>query len=340
MLYLTVEDSLRLSASLLNAVFNTAAIVAITDIFQKKIKQEVVKTFAPVLATVMIFVGPLYIPAVNTLYYLGQLFSGVWHNPTSQPLKVFVIINFFLFIYMLENREQLGQQSASRPRIKLKKLDLYFILFSLLLLLSGVFKSNLNTFFIPSLFIYCCIDVITTRFKSFWFCFKTGLAVIPSCILILIQSTILEELATTTVIFAPMLVWNHFSPYPFLSIIISLPFPIFTCIIGFKKIIANKMMLLSAIMLVVSILIFILFAFDPGTFYPDFGWGMMVCTLLIFVTSFIFFTNEIIEIDIKKTRAKVIVITGVLLLTAQFLFGSLYYYLGVTGKISFQGGLF
>jgi hypothetical protein len=52
-----------------------------------------------------VFVGPLYVPAVNNKYYLGQIYSRIWHNPTSQLLKLVSVVVFFLFIDLLNHRQ-------------------------------------------------------------------------------------------------------------------------------------------------------------------------------------------------------------------------------------------
>jgi len=316
------------------------AIAAISVVFQKRLKPEKLVTFAPLLAVVMIFVGPLYIPIVNRIYHLGQFQSGVWHNPTSQPLKFFVIIIFFLIMHLIENRERLQNEIVQASLLKLRKLDIYFVLFSVLLMLSVVYKPSLALVFIPSLFIYCCIDVINTGFKSFWFCFKAGLAVLPSCLLLLVQNTVLADAANTTIIFAPLLVWKIYAPHPLLSALISLPFPIFICIIGFRRLFINKMMFLSLLMLVVSILFFVLLAVYPGVVAMDFIWGVAICTLLIFVTSFIYFVDELTRIGIKQTKGKITAVVGTALIFMQFIFGVVNYFMQTSGKTTmFKGWL-
>lgn len=335
-------DSARLSASIVNAVFNTLAIAAISIVFAKHLQIKHKQLFVPVLAIVMLFAGPLYIPAVNDSYYLGQLYSGVWHNPTNQPLKFFIIVTFFLFIYISKNRERLEQETFSRLPFKISKFSCYLILLALLLLLSALFKPAHVLVFIPALFIYCCIDLITTRGKSIAFCIKIGLSVLPVGVLLLLQSILLTGLGGGEISVSPMTVWNHWSPHPILSLLISLPFPIFAICVGYRRLHKDKMMILTLLMMLIALLQFIFFVIDHehGIVAGDFAWSMQVSTLLLFVTSYIFFNQRITKHTKKAIKRRALAIIGNVLLITQFIIGSIFYIMLVRGQTEIWEGLF
>lgn len=335
-------DSARLSASIVNAIFNILAIAAISIVFIKYLEMEHKRFFAPVLAVVMLFAGPLYMPVINESYYLGQLYSGVWHNPTNQPLKFFIAVTFFPFIHMSNNRERLVQETLSRLPFKISKFSCHLVLLALLLLLSALFNPAHVLVFIPALFIYCCMDLITTRGKSIAFCIKIGLSVLPVGVLLLLQSTLLTGLGGGEISISQMTVWNHWSPHPILSLLISLPFPIFAICIGYRRLHKDKMMILTLLIMLIALLQFIFFVIDyeHSIVAGDFAWSMQVSTLLFFVTSYIFFNQKITKHTKKAIKRRVITTVGHAILFAQFLFGGIYYIMLVRGTTETGGGLF
>jgi hypothetical protein len=261
LLSLPEDDSARLAAALISALYNAISVYIIGVVLYKHLKTRFCLRSVPFLAVMLILCGPLYIPSVNVNYYLGQLFSGVWHNPTTQPVKIFIIASFFLYCHMLSNRERLQAETIPWLPFKIRKLNGCYILMAILLPVSALFKTSLNLVFIPSLFIFCCIDIIATKLKSFRFCFMLGLSVMPACLLMIIQSVLLGDLGGSKVIVSFMTVWKAYSPSPFLSVLISLPFPLFVICISLGRRIKNRMMLLSLILLTVSMLEFSFFVF-------------------------------------------------------------------------------
>ena len=149
----SVWDSLIMATAALTAIFNTLTVIAISVVFKKKVISKPLVLLAPLFAIIIVLIGPIFIPAVNTRYYLGQLYSGVWHNPTSQPLKLFIIVIFFLFSYIMENKERLQKEKSNGILRKISKLNSYLTIFSFLLILSSLFKPSLIIVFIPSLWL-------------------------------------------------------------------------------------------------------------------------------------------------------------------------------------------
>jgi len=140
------------------------------------------------------------------------------------------------------------------------------------------------------------------------------------------------------IVFAPMVVWSHFSPNPLLSLIISIPFPIFIYLIYIRRLFTNKILFLSLIVQTVSILIFTLLTNTKDPLNADFLSGVSVAILLTFVVTFICFIDELTRVGIKSIKEKVIAIVGSLMFLLQFIYGSTHYYMLMIGRTSYLSG--
>ena len=325
LLNIPANESPVIAAALMSGIVISLTMLTICFVFMKFLKTTYRFVLAPIFAGIILFCGPLYVPFVNTNYYPGQLFVGVWHNPTTQPLKFFIIVVFFLYCHILNNRDNLEKENMLRWPIKMSKLDFYFILIALLLSVSAIFKSSMLLVYIPATFIFCCVDVIATRFKNLGFCMKSGLSVLPACLVLGAQYIILRDFSDSRVVISFMTVWNTFSPHWFLSIIISIPFPLFVLCLCGRQLFSNKMILFSLMALIISIFEFMLLVVDPYRLAGDFSWGMQLCALLIFVVSFIVFNNYIYEQGRAAFKTKVVAIIGYSILLAQFFYGVVFF---------------
>jgi hypothetical protein len=318
---LSVYDAQVVAASLFGALLIAFTMLVMNFVLVKFLKTTYKYVLAPLLSIAVIFAGPFSVSAVNPNYYLGQIYSGVWHNPTSQPLKPLIILIAFLFIYMFINKERLQSEYFQRKKksffpFRLNKLNFCFIALGFLLALSMIFKTSLILVVAPALFVFCLIDFISSKFKSFKFCFKTGLSIIPACLIMIFQSVALGDWGEQAVIFAPMLVWNNFTPHPFMSAVISLIFPIFVIAVCWRRLYSDKFMFFSLICIVISIATFALLALYPRWAPADFAWGMHVSALLLFTSCTITFFNYINE---KKNY--IVGAIGILLLLTHFFYG-------------------
>lgn len=274
--YLPLEISEDMLPIVAQAIENSVVLV-ITFRLIKLVYQRYFKInelWSNIFSIMMMFVGPLYLPIVNIKYYLGQFTANPWHNPTTIIVKPFAIGAFFLYCYIYDNRNN----AKNRTNILL-------VCFSALLVIGGIMKPSFYETFVPALFVFCVVDVIITRFKSLWFCIKTGFAVIPVCILALVQCALtFTKEGIGGIILAPFAEWSNFTNNYVGSFLISFAFPIAVfCIVGFKKYIKKSYVLLSILLLCSSLSQFIVFGFENGGGAGDFIWGVYLAVAILFI---------------------------------------------------------
>lgn len=174
LIYKVIHD-ISLSLGLTQSVFVTASFLAMLYAFRTFFNSYAmynriysIKVYGYSLA--LTFVGPLFCSVINPRYYLGQLTSNAWHNPTIMAVKPFAIICFVLFFKLLHT-----------PKKGL------FIKLAFFLLISTLFKPSFAQIFIPAVTIFCCMELWFFRTKKFDFCVKCALALIPTLIMLVIQ---------------------------------------------------------------------------------------------------------------------------------------------------------
>ena len=239
-------------------------------------------------AVVMMFVGPLYCPLINSSYFLGQFSPNPWHNPTSFAIKPLSILLFFFYCYLYRQRTC---PDSLRVQINAKTLfsreNLLFVLFAFGLWFSAFMKPNFYQTFVPALFVFCVIDFFVTRFKSFWFCFKTALAVLPVCLQALRQYTGAFTEQGNGVVFDPFLVWDIYSRHKLGSFLLSLAFPIAALICFYssknKKVLRDPSVGLSVLTFLSAFVQYCLLALAQNPEYNDFAWGVFLAVFNLFI---------------------------------------------------------
>lgn len=120
------------------------------------------------LATSFLFLCNLFIPIAWPHFYFAQtLVTQAWHNSTYIFMRVFAILAFLYFILIYKNRYE-------------KSSWLHWVLFTLFMILANFSKPNFCLIFIPSLFIFLLFELIISKGKLFWFCFKLAISLILS----------------------------------------------------------------------------------------------------------------------------------------------------------------
>ena len=230
----------------------------------------------------MTFAGPLYIPAINNTYDLGQLLVTAWYNPTTIAVKPLALICFWLYIDLVEKH-------INNEKTYSKK----FVLLSGILLLSVLVKPTFFQIFVPSLFLFCLIDILVSKGKSFWFCFKTGLTVIPSCMLAIVQLWISFYSASDNGIMIGWLTgWHEFSNHIVGSILVSILFPLVILFFYRKELFANKMILFVLICFGTGIIQYALLYEKAKLGHGNFSWGAHLGVFLLFLVSCVLMENR------------------------------------------------
>ena len=248
--------------------------------YVNKIFYKMEKKWAQIFAVGIMFVGPIYLPLVHKTYYIGQFTANPWHNPTSFAVRPIAVATFFLYCWIW------NQHNDVIKRINRRKENLLLLVFSLSLLISGYLKPSFYQIFVPALFAFCVIDVLRTKFKSFVFCMKTAMAVLPVCVMALLQYLTSFITVGNKVILSPFKVWSYFTPNIVGSFVISMAFPIASylfCRYSEKRTQHDSTFLLSILLFGSAVSQFVLFSFEEGWTAGDFVWGVYLATLIVFI---------------------------------------------------------
>lgn len=216
----------------------------------------------------LLFVGPIYIYCICPTYYLGQFTPNPWHNPTTLIVKPIAVLTFYSFIRLYEEKK--GQVVE-------------FIKFCLLLAFSLFIKPSFFQTFIPGLIVFCIIDCIKTRGRSFKFNLDVAIAVIPSGLIMLIQSAVSLNNIKNSVVWMPFYVWRLYSNNLVFSLILSVAFPVVVTVIYILHKEWCNSLFLAWCVFGSGLLQFMLLGFEKGTSAGDFLWGVYVALFILFI---------------------------------------------------------
>lgn len=226
------------------------------------------------LAIINMFIGPLFIPCISQNYYLGQFTANPWHNPTILMIKPLAMVTFFLYCHLVQERSICDDS---------KKQNILFVVFALCLLFGAWMKPSFYQAFVPALFVFCIIDLIKTKGASLKFDIKTGFAVLPVCILAIMQYIVLFNNDGNGIIWAPGSVWKSFSDNAGLSFLLSMAFPLLVLIVSKGKVLKNVDGLLSLLFFLTSFGMFACLSFAENGDNGDFLWAVYLSVLILFI---------------------------------------------------------
>lgn len=287
---------------------------------------------AALIAGIMGFVEPLYVPWFNAFQYEGQFSINPIFNPTHMAVKPFGLICFMLAVDLI---------LAYRGRDKLyfinigKNLWLY-IAFGAFLFLSAFTKPTFLYMLLPAGAVYLLIDLGFAlkkkdgSAKKVWgFMWRIACASIPALLYLLLEYAAFYFWGGTnedaSVAFAPFLTaWHIYSPDVPRSLRLSMAFPIWMVITNLKYFLRTEEGRLSLLGYIVGTAEFC-FVVETGDKlgHLNFSWPMMSGMLLLWVicgARLIALTLNPIE----HKRSNVIVMGGWILLLLH-LFSGLYY---------------
>lgn len=278
-----------------------------------------------VVAIGLLMAGPFYVKAINQAYYLGQLTSTPWHNPTTIAAKPFAIGTFWCYAKSLEADKKDAVMLIRQKRIK--KETMYLIWFSLVLAVSAFAKPSFYQMFLPGLFLFCVTDVIRTRFRSFWFCVKTGIAILPTCAIASYQYR--RTISSMNHMYLKWgEIWGELTKSIPLSILTSVIFPLFMLIVSYKQLLMERKVQLAVFAFCSGVLQFAAFSFEIN-WGCDFAWGAYQGTSLLFLVS--------AELLLKCWREKGlhwVTVLGSALMAVHVLFGT-WYWVQMYQKLTF-----
>jgi len=273
----------------------------------------------------MHFFGPLWFPAFEGAYMIGQGTFNVWHNPTNTAVKFLAVAVFFLFVRSFHMGEDekltlLGKQIGKRG------VDALLCVGTTL---SLVIKPSFFQVFAPTLAIIFVLDFLTAR-RSLVRYVREGILYVPAAAIILWQTVSIfftggNEESGMEIAFLE--VWEAQSPNVALSILAVAAFPLFVAIFCEKNLFKNKMLLYALIFYVVAVLEAALLA-EVGwrRYHGNFFWGMNLSIGIVFLAAILTFLRyRHAHKGDRKWHVRVKRLIGSILLLLHFGEGLAYY---------------
>ncbi len=206
----------------------------------------------------------------NFHVYLGNISPNQWHNSTLIFAMPFNLLLFYFSVKHIHSNQLRD-----------------FWIMSILSIISILCKPNYALVFLP---IFCSY-LLLLNYKEKQLLLgivKTALIALPSIILLLLQWYFTfkhnnTELSPVKTIFAPFIVWGTYSPHIFISLILSIAFPLTTVSFYFKKM--DSYWLISWLVFIFSLIIFSLLAEYPAYAAGNYGWGAIAANYILFLFS-------------------------------------------------------
>lgn len=224
-LFFSLPYSYELTAIFLSIV-TVATIVATYILLQELLKKYAIKCSRNIIWIIALacnFFMPFFVKNINPTRYLGYQSPSIWHNSTYLCMKLVACITLIIFLRLIDTYY-----------ISFKKKD--WSIFSGMLLLSCLVKPSFLTIFAPAMAIFMLFELI--RKVEFKRIVVMGLTLLPSVIILFIQSLILFDPDTNQSIFIKFgVTLRLFSERPVETLVLSCAFPllVLTCTIIEKR---------------------------------------------------------------------------------------------------------
>lgn len=249
---------------------------------------------AALMAGILGFVQPWYVPWFNVYQYEGQFSINPIHNPTHMAVKPFGLLCFMLavdLILVYEGKEKMYFTSVRKDRW-------LYILFGTTLFFSAFTKPTFMYMLLPAGMVYLLIELgIALRRKNgsvkrVWhFTWRMACASIPALLYMLLEYVAFYFWGGTNedasvAIYPFLMAWHIFSPDVPRSLRLAMAFPFWMLITNLKYFFQTEEGRLSLIGYVVGTLEFA-FMVETGEKlgHLNFAWPMMSGMLLFWVIS-------------------------------------------------------
>ena len=133
-----------------------AVVTALTNVLTLNIVLEYMKKKIPnvddniwaLFGGGLMFVGPLFVPWINSNYYLGTWSPNVWHNPTNNMARPFGVISTILILEIIDAKEKVIRKH---------------IVLAIMLGLSVIAKPSFLQGIAPAMALFVIINTIYTK---------------------------------------------------------------------------------------------------------------------------------------------------------------------------------
>lgn len=287
---------------------------------------------AALMAGILGFVEPLYVPWFNAYQYEGQFSINPIFNPTHMAVKPFGLICFMLAVDLIlayQGKEKLYFVN-NRKNLRL------YIAFSVFLLLSAFAKPTFFYMLLPAGAVYLLIDLGFAlkrkdgSAKKVWgFMWRVACASIPALLYLLLEYSAFYFWGGTNedasvAIYPFLTAWHIYSPDVPRSLRLSMAFPIWMVVTNLKYFIKTEEGRLSFLGYAMGTTEFC-FVVETGDKlgHLNFSWPMMSGMLLLWVIC----GARLIALTVTPATHKrnSIVVLGGWLLLLLHLFSGLYY---------------
>ncbi len=194
-----------------------------------------VKVGAAEMAFAVSLVGPLYMPWMNSNYYLGQGTPNTWHNPTNLAVKIFAIIIFWEICNLLNDVCQskeirdIGDKNTMSRYMRL-------CVISVILAVSVVAKPSFIMAFIPGLGLWMVIRCVIEKFRNVKIYLGICLLFIPAVLIMLYQYlTFFGQSSEAGIGIELFRSSKYYTNHPLISSLLALFFPLLFLILNFKR---------------------------------------------------------------------------------------------------------
>ncbi len=265
---------------LIVTAFAMAAAYLISSYYLRKFVKNVEEWKLLCLNTVYHLVSAIYMPWFNSRVYRGQGTPNIWHNPTQNMMRPFMILFFCMLIEELEPIVASGY----KKNFPLKK----GCVMALIMLLANLSKPAFAMVFFPGIFLLMLIWLVKTRFRSIKLAFQLLAVCLPAALTMLLQYFAIFKSGSGKggkIIIAPFLVAGHSTPNVFFSMFLLYAFPLFMLIVVIIKRRFNSTHELLLCMLAVGTAEKWLLAEDGNRLYSgNMNWGYTAaCTICWFI---------------------------------------------------------
>lgn len=219
------------------------------------------------------FVMGFYIKRFNVQHYIGYQNANMWHNSTYTVMRLIVLWVLLLYLDICITKD-----------LSAKKLTV----FSLVLALSTAVKPSFFVVFAPVMALELLWDWLKNKNKFSNVFFK-GITVVPSVIVILLQSVVLFGSDTGNgYAISPFTALSQRGDHPKATLILSIVFPLLVLIGHIKDVFKDRMYSFSLLIWLVGFLEVFLFT-ETGTRGGDgnFFWGYSISLFVVFIQSLI-----------------------------------------------------
>lgn len=284
-------------------------------------------------AICLMFVGPLYFPRFNDIYYLGQGTGNIWHNPSNIMVKLFAIVAFCLIAKIVNKKEQ-----ATKCEI---------IALVITLVLSVIAKPAFLQAIIPGLGLYMLIrlwkDKSKEEFKKFVI---MAASFVPAVIIMFIQlyitmfgttrgSKMESELAAGEAVVLSNyqqgmgIAWGktyaYWTPNIYVSFLLAFAFPLFVFLFNYRKLIKDKVVqLVLCYELAAWLESVLLYQKGPGEHQGNFFWASYLSMFMTWMIMLYHYLISLKEMDKKTVRNYVYMFGGIGLFAMHLILGIMY----------------